>query len=415
MNRPSKKKSIAIFVLLIVFSWSLAIPGLATPMTGGSYSITSFTISSGGRTDLTSPTGNYKMLDNKGEPAIGWATASGNGLGLGAIYGEVVGWSMVPPGSREDPYVRNIRIRRVGPNEGDALRILFDLLGTYDGRRIYLWRYPTTEAGTYQERASLWGNIDSATFPSGASSDRSFTVSGQVRTGDPQAYYRVESGGIGTALAGLPVVGKVNLRILGNMKYSLISIPFIQEDNSWNTVFGDQLDAGNLTMAHLIFGWDGTGFSYGIKRDAAGTWSNFLDNMPCDRGLGYFVYSQPGTADRFPTIVGKVVSLEYEAWIGDTTYTLIGDPFPLRKDLKFADFGESGATSGYLADADQIFGWDGTGYGLSNYFSGPGSSWSPIAASTDLEVGKGYFYYVKTSGRPPSGRAFDWRFNPYAD
>jgi outer membrane protein assembly factor BamB len=295
--------------------------------------------------------------------------------------------------------VSNLVISREADSVGSSIVLSWD---APDDQELTIWA--TTEGYT-----SFEGWVDIAT----TSDATSWADPDQVGTGEAQKYYKVMYTGIPqTSIFSAEAVGKVNINILGNGKYTPVSVPFVQlYGDDWGAVIGGQLTSGeSLSAADRIMSYiPGAGYLSVEAYDKNLGWTapvgfGSFDNII---GHGYFVFVARGNPTAEITVVGSVPTFEVSVDIASgAKYTMIGNPHPIQVTLDEAFPLGSGPKSGTPSEADKVALYDGAqgGFGF-EYLDGSG--WTVLAGDEfTFNPGAAYFYKRTTT------EAFTWDYAP---
>jgi hypothetical protein len=365
----------------------------------------------GGHLNMVST--NYKIADIKGMAIAGRLTGGGISADAGATsaYEDLPG-EVVPPGT-----VR-LLIDRQADTADSNVRLWW---GTVDAPDIY-YALTLEAAATSWTGAYLTDSGGRTTAASGFGPD---TLGGlhlihrlQVGGGLDQAYYKALIAGNSPATF-LPAawgVGKVNAFVTAPtgselLRYSLISVPFVQADYNLNRAIGQQLTpAPSKGDATEIWSYSGTSFG-SQKYLTSGGWVvvEGASDFSVSIGDGYVIKTKPGHSDKTITIVGDAKRDSFgPRRIGSSLYTFLGNPYPLARPLN--DMGLSGALAGADSGlADQIWGWNGSSFGDQAYLK-TGSGWVALSGSGISYLGIGKAYIFRKNPTAPAG--FDWRLSP---
>lgn len=289
----------------------------------------------------------------------------------------------------DDGLIRNTIIERFG----DHVKISWIYNGATNAK---IWRMSAGPDGEFSNVASSYDVIDPIQPPlTGTEWEDTSALIGDGNN----YYYRVVPGGTNQSEIHLGTnnkksVGKIDITLNGEGKYSFCSYPFNAAYIDLPTLIGDQLE-----LEDQIHWWDSNAQPsplYNIITKLAGGW-NAVHNF--ELGEAFLVYlspQEPARTDVKVTLVGLVNN--YTAGVSKPLglgYNLIGYSHPVIKDA---------AAAGFTPNADdQIHSWIDTGGGIWAYEFATNISGSGWMGNTTFEVGEGKFYYIPSNRNP-----YDW-------
>jgi hypothetical protein len=325
-------------ILLLMAAAALAISAAgADTLSSGSYTVND-TIPCGGQA-LTS--GSYTVYDLKGQPLAGSLTSGSYTVQLGGLYGLVGGVISkvgVPAGTVPLTISRS----------GNDIKIAWD--PSYVNPQIFFMTGDGT--GKYQSdnvsgQTAVWALYTTA--PAGqfdASNANSTTApyilhKNQVGQGAAEAYYKglqstVSAGGQTsdqtsypgkTYLATALTAGKVNLAFPAG--YTLFELPVWLDVPSLPNAIGDQLTVSAIPDELYDYYMNKASYS-------SGAWVGVATNFEKARGYYLRILNSPKTL----TFVGNVKMDEADLSLKQG-YSMIGNPYPISKDINAALAGAS--------------------------------------------------------------------------
>ena len=365
-----KIKYIALLIVLCGSLLASAMPLYYPNAVSPTYKIPALTVGAGGSTSLSRES--FRVLDIKGQTVIGEMTGEDFISNIGGVYTEIPG-SGEPLNFVEDPYVRNLRIRKSGANivlEWDIpseapLTVSYYVYMLYDN---FINALPGWSTGLNVGRVASWPHPD------------------EVSGGSPQVYYRVLSTSDRNQLLNKVAVGKININL--QRYWNLLSAPF---DTSPYRTANEVLGA-NFGMGDEVWLYDPvTKFKTLNFRDGAWTEgsSNFID---AGKGMWLFKNTLPASPspERVLTVAGRIKSLHNERIV--QAWNLTGDPLT----TNFANCRDAGLdpvtaipATNKPATGDEI--WKYTPPFSTHSYSG---GWSP---DTPIERTRGYWYFRNTA------------------
>ncbi len=388
-------------------------------MTSEGYSIVIPTVSSGG--SISMEAGGYKIMDIKGQTAVGTMGSTSYGVELGGVYGETAGagiiegdwpYGTVPLNIRRE--VNNIILtweaRFVNPE-------IYILTGDGVGRYASGEGWIKVTQGGARYTTGVPTEWDYDVFPA------MFSHIDQVGMGTSEAYYKGLQAGVSPTTANPRVtgktylqsawaVGKVNVAITGGKKWTLFCVPFMDIPADVNEILAGQANYGGgadatssvRIFSHFNGGWNKSSYFNGTSWVPTG-----LPAAEYDGNKGLYLLTRTGDPDKIFTLVGKVKPLNAATdYVINPGWNVIGMPYPVLMGINNIDL-----TVGQRNDdwqfADRIFGRKNNGYNTCVYLRVDGT-WAEVPG-----LG-GYMTYM-TSSTPMyyqsrSGSDRPWSINP---
>ena len=363
--------------------WYLVIgTAIAAPLTGGTYTIPSLTISSGGSNNLSG--GTYKMIDIKGQAVIGSSIGGTYGLGLGGIYGEVVaatGEVVVIPTTPIEGMVLNegpviLNIVRESETAGSAIKITWKINTTefpayLADNPVDIYYLTGSGSGEYTVNAGYVKVVNSNAFVPGALTGsvsvplKEVTINDQVGRGSPELYFKgLIAGSAPTVtgdygLAGAVAAGKINMDLNGTTSTqgkNFLSVPFlITPESTLAIALGDGSDAPwtNGDLVQFKFrpspAYQTAEYKDGVWKDSANTANPPPFGMEPNKGY-VFVVKAPKVLCAVGKVINTNVAHEIYAKGGEVSggKTNLGLIYPVQIGLTTTSLISDGAANGDL-------------------------------------------------------------------
>ncbi len=271
--------------------------------------------------------------------------------------------------------------------------------------------------GIYVNQAGGWTKIED--FSMGnydltkAASDHYILHKNQVGQGYKEYYYKAMRFGYATTavdsqgkniLETAWAVGKINIPISGDNKFSLLSAPFIDTPADINSLFGTQADysAGNEpSTSVLLFSFENGGFNRGSYFNGS-TWLVIpgLQAAVNNSEKGLYLKTKSGDPNKTFTLVGSIKLLsDSTSYSINNNWNLMSLPYARQMSINSLVL-TVGAKNDNKDNADLVFGFANGGFNKGSYLNASGT-WAPIPGLAGVElinVASPIYYYSLTQG-----------------